>query len=215
MFGFLKLAPLLSVIAATSASPVPQAQVGYYESRQIEVAAGLELNADGRFRYGLDYGAVSEFAQGKWKSDGRMVWLTSDPMPRPPTFTIVRDDPAPPGDYVVTLEHPGFDWGGPLEFLATLDGQSAPVRVKPDDEGKVSGVTGRIASIRPIVPIYGDVGAPLALAGPGGHHLLIRFLRNDLGKARFDAQPVVVENGGLRLDRYGTSFRLFRVAPQH
>lgn len=205
----------LLAIGSVSTATVPKAQVGYYESRQPEVAAGLELNADGRFRYGLDYGAVSEFAEGKWSSDGHTVWVTSVPMPRAPSFVVVRDDPAPAGEYAVTLENPGFDWGGPLEFLATVDGQAAPVQVKTDDDGRVSGLSGRIASIRPIVPVYGDLGPPLILSGQGGHRLVIRFLRNDLGKARLESQPVAIENEGLRLDRYGTSFRLMRVAPQH
>jgi hypothetical protein len=210
----LKVAIAFLANAAVSAAGVPQAQVGYYESRQPEVAAGLELSADGHFRYGLDYGALSEFAEGKWTSDGRTVWLTSVPMPRAPSFVIVRDDPAPQGEYTVTLENPGFDWGGPLEFMATIEGQPAPVRITPDEDGSVTGLTGRVVAIRPIVPVYGDLGEPLALKGLGGHKLIVRFLGNDLGKARLSAQPVVVEDGGLRLDRYAASFRLIKVAPE-
>ena len=56
---------------------------GLYEINQMEMAGGLELKADGRFRYALDYGAVSEEAEGKWVADGDGVRLTTDPMPPP------------------------------------------------------------------------------------------------------------------------------------
>ena len=36
---------------------------------------------DGRFRYGFDYGAVSEVSEGKWTVEGDTVLLTTDPMP--------------------------------------------------------------------------------------------------------------------------------------
>jgi hypothetical protein len=210
------MGPLFAMITAAAGAnvAVPVAQTGFYESRQPEVAAALELGPDGHFRYALDYGAVSEMAEGKWTSDGRTVFLTSDPMPNAPSFAVVSDEPAPAGQYVVLLEDPGFDWGGPLEFVATVDGGSAPVRIKPGDEGEVKGVTGRIATISPIVPVYDIVTQPIALSGPGGHKLTLRFERKDLGKARFVTQPLPIEDGGLRLDRYETTIRLVRAAPQ-
>jgi hypothetical protein len=62
-----------------SAAPVPADTVpGLYFANQMEVAAGLELLQNGRFRYALDYGAVSEGAEGRWTSDGVTVRLTSD-----------------------------------------------------------------------------------------------------------------------------------------
>ena len=43
---------------------------GFYRSNQMEVGAALQLDPDGRFKYQLDYGAVSEAAEGNWSSDG-------------------------------------------------------------------------------------------------------------------------------------------------
>jgi hypothetical protein len=54
---------------------------GLYETRQMEVAAALELQRNGHFRYALDYGAVSERGDGDWTFDGTNVRLTSNPMP--------------------------------------------------------------------------------------------------------------------------------------
>ena len=54
---------------------------GLYETQQMEVAAALELQEGGHFRYGLEYGAVSERTEGDWTFDGTTLILTSNPMP--------------------------------------------------------------------------------------------------------------------------------------
>lgn len=56
------------------------AQAGFYTSSQIEVAAAIDLEADGKFAYALDYGAVSEVAEGNWTSEGSTIYLTSTRM---------------------------------------------------------------------------------------------------------------------------------------
>lgn len=53
---------------------------GFYRSNQMEVGAALQLDEDGRFQYQLDYGAVSESAEGSWTSDGKTVLLTATKM---------------------------------------------------------------------------------------------------------------------------------------
>jgi hypothetical protein len=203
----LALAPLLA-----AAAPAP-AHVGLHRSSQPEIAAALELRPDGRFRYALDYGAVSEEGEGVWVADGTTVSLTSQPLPTAPSFAIVRDLPASPGELWVELENPGFDWGGPLEMLLSFDKIVGLVRVIASENGRVETNGGRVTAIRPVVPVYGTIGAPLALAGERGHRLTIRFLRNDLGKARFVSEPLAVTPGGLLLNRYETSIRLDRVGP--
>ena len=61
--------------AADASSPT-----GFYRSNQMEVGAALELDEDGRFFYQLDYGAVSEAAEGSWSTDGTSVFLTATRM---------------------------------------------------------------------------------------------------------------------------------------
>jgi hypothetical protein len=67
---------LALMLAAADAPPV----TGFYRSNQMEIGAALELEADGRFQYQLDYGAVSEGAEGSWSSDGSSVYLTATRM---------------------------------------------------------------------------------------------------------------------------------------
>ena len=56
------------------------AVTGFYMAHQIEVGAALQLDDDGKFQYQLDYGAVSEAAEGKWSTDGTNVYLTATRM---------------------------------------------------------------------------------------------------------------------------------------
>jgi hypothetical protein len=74
---------MIAALAALvlSAPPAADAVVGLYLANQMEVGAGLELQANGRFRYALDYGAVSEGAEGRWTLNGTTIRLTSDTAP--------------------------------------------------------------------------------------------------------------------------------------
>ena len=204
---------LVLIPALLALAPAPSALPGIYRSQQIEVAAALELTEDHRFRYALEYGAVSELGEGSWSTDGKTVRLTSAPMPKAPSFEIVRDDPAPPGELWVNFENPGFDWGGPLEMLVTIEGVHTLVRTAPGDNGRVDVGAQRILAVRPLIPVYEEFGPPLKLAPDRGHRLTIRFLRNDLGKARFSNAPLAIEDDDLLLDRYDTKIRLNRVGP--
>jgi hypothetical protein len=74
------------LLAATQAPPA----AGFYRSNQMEIGAALELDDDGHFQYQLDYGAVSEAAEGNWSSDGTTIYLTATKMEgayKRPNFT--------------------------------------------------------------------------------------------------------------------------------
>ena len=74
-------AALLLAVPACATAQAPRQFAGLYRINQMEMAGGLELRSDGRFRYAFDYGAVSEEAEGKWATEGSTVLLTTDPMP--------------------------------------------------------------------------------------------------------------------------------------
>ena len=65
---------------------------GNYQTQQMEVGAMLELKADGTFRYMLDYGAVSEAAEGHWSAKDGVVHLDSDPLAMDLMVQIERSD---------------------------------------------------------------------------------------------------------------------------
>ena len=68
------------VAALLLAMAEPASVGGFYRSNQMEIGAALQLDDDGRFQYQLDYGAVSEAAEGSWTSDGQNVFLTATRM---------------------------------------------------------------------------------------------------------------------------------------
>ncbi len=72
----------------------PGALAGTYQTRQMEVGAMLELKADGTFRYMLDYGAVSEAAEGRWTAREDGIHLDSDPLAMELMAEIERSDAA-------------------------------------------------------------------------------------------------------------------------
>ena len=177
------------------------------------MAAALELKPDGHFRYALSYGAVDEEAEGDWTFDGKAVRLTSNPMPKAPSFELVRDDPAPKGELSMTLEDPGFAWGHGLEALARAESNRL-FEISADDSGHVD-LTGKppVQAIAPEMPAYGPTGQLFPLSTDRGHRLLFRFHANDLGKSRFDRQEVRLNGTDLVMDRYDTSFRFVKVRP--
>ena len=196
----------LLLLAAAAPSPV-----GMYQTHQMEVAAALELKPDHRFRYALSYGAVDEEGEGDWTFDGKTVRLTSNPMPKAPSFELVRDDPAPKGELYLKLEDPGFEWGHPLEAIAA-DESKRGFEVEADDSGRVD-LSGKppVAMVAPEMPVFGPTGDVFPLSADRGHKLLFRFHRNDLGRARFDHEVLERDGTDLLLKRYDTSFRFQKV----
>ena len=83
---------LVALAPAAATSPGAEAVVGTYATLQMEVGAKLELKADGRFRYMLDYGAVAEAAEGQWTAAEGVVRLDSDVIGTPLLIEIERTD---------------------------------------------------------------------------------------------------------------------------
>ncbi len=199
------------LVAALFAAPLT-AIAGLYQAHQMEVGAALQLQKSGHFQYQLDYGAVSEHAEGDWTFDGKTLRLTTKPRPKLPSFELIRDDPAPVGDLEMTLEAPGFGDGYRLDAIATgASGEKGLVRA--DDHGRVETGGHKISIIQPLVPVYGGVAGTFPLSSNKGHRLLFRFHANDLGTAFFDREPLDVSGDELVLKRYETEIRFVRVRP--
>lgn len=196
----------LLALAAQAAA----ALAGTYDGHQMELAAGLELRADGRFDYGLAYGALDETGQGRWVvADGRVL-LTSDPV-TPPRILLAARGPAPAGTLRVTLATPPgispqyFDAVVTTAHGATAGGQLS-------DDGLALGVDPAdppvsIRLVLPMVELQGDV-VPLDPAG--GYALAFRFEPHDLGKVDFRGTALRIDHGDLLLERHGRTIRFRR-----
>lgn len=202
---------LAAVLLPTTA---PSTVAGLYQAQQMEVGAALELKKNGHFRYQLDYGAVSEHSEGDWTFDGKVVRLTTKPMPKSPSFELIRDDAAPLGELVITLESPGFgEEGYRLDAVGTNAESGKKGRVTAGEDGRVDSGGHKLSAVEPLVPVYGTIGGHFALSSDRGHHLLLRFHANDLGRAAFDREVFEVTPKGLILRRYDTEIRFVRVRP--
>ncbi len=82
------------LLTVAPAGPPADALAGTYQTQQMEVGAKLELKVDGTFRYMLDYGAMSEAAEGSWTALPGVIRLTSDPLPIALLGEIERSDAA-------------------------------------------------------------------------------------------------------------------------
>jgi hypothetical protein len=204
---------LVALLFATAPTASTASAAGLYEIHQMEMGGGLELRPDGRFRYALEYGAASEEAEGRWRQDGDSVVLTSDPMPKAPDFQVIRDDPAPLGELTVTLEPPGFgDMGNHVDVLVKVSGLREVHELDLDENGHAT-LSAPPEFIVPEVPVYGELGKPIPLSPDRGHKLLLRFLPNDIGKARFSGEKLAREDGSLVLYRYDAKI-LFHPRPR-
>lgn len=186
---------------------------GLYQAQQMEVGAALELQKNGHFRYQLDYGAVSEHAEGDWSFDGKTIRLTTRPSPKKPSFELVRDDPAPAGSLMLTLEPPGLGEGYRLDAIGTDAATAEKGMVATDEQGRVESGGHKLSAIEPLVPVYSIVGGHFPLSSDRGHHLLLRFHANDLGTAAFDREPLAFTRRGLVLNRYDSEIRFIQVRP--
>ncbi|MGH6781140.1 MAG: hypothetical protein ACREB5_03410 [Sphingomonadaceae bacterium] len=205
----------LVAIALGCGAPVwaqnPAAPVGRYDGSQPEMAVALELGKDGRFRYGLSYGALDERAEGVWAVENGTLYLTSQPKVTPPRFALVEDKPAPKGALSVRLSDPDALGGFPLTLIVTIAGEDRPRYIDADEEGRIPVEPGSIVtSIVPDLPVYDILYAPHALTPDTGHHLVFRFEPNDMGKADFAREALVIEDGALVFARHGRTIRLRR-----
>jgi hypothetical protein len=180
---------------------------GSYDGHQTEIAAGLDLADDGRFHYGLSYGALDEEAAGHWESDGANVVLTSDPV-TPPRFTLERKGPGPAGQFVVRLELPRAL--SPQYFDARLtfaDGRTRQSQLGEDGLVLPLKPGERVVSVMLLLSVYDLQSERFPIAAGAGTEAVFRFVPNDLGKVAFAHTALKIDKADLLLDRYGRQIR--------
>jgi hypothetical protein len=210
--------PLLAMVmllpAAAPADPAhPVALIGEYDGHQMEMGAGLELKADGRFRYALSYGAIDEEANGSWVADHGAVVLTSDHV-TPPRLVMLDQITGPANELRVALDVPhGVN---PQLFDAVVtyaDGHSAQQQLSDEETAipfKEGAAPTRIMLVFSMLEIHGDW---IVIDPAKGYRLHFRFEPNDLGMVDFRDTTLRNEGGELLLYRYGRTIRFRRASP--
>lgn len=207
----LVLLGLLAMLTANGADSAPASLVGDYDGGQMEMAAGLSLKADGRFEYGLSYGALDEEASGRWTADDRQVALTSDPV-TPPKLAVIGQKVGPPQTLRITLSLPGqfnrqyFD-----AHILLADGQALEQQLGMDDTAIPFDPANPPVKVALGLDIF-EVASPYYAIDPAkGYQIDFKFDPNDLGKVDFKGTPLRREGPDLMLDRYGRTIRFRRL----
>lgn len=208
----------LAAVFATSASRVfaqrqadaGQALIGIYDGGQMEMAAGLELRGDGRFRYALSYGALDEEAEGRWSVTGGTVVLTSDRV-TPPRLVLVEQRTAPDRQVLVKLDLPPGMSGQyfRVEF-GLADGSAVDHQLTEQGELPPSTSSARATSVTLVLPIAGLSSVPVRLSGDRGYRLRFRFEPNDLGKVAFAGTVLQIDGKDILLRRHDRTIRFRR-----
>ncbi|URD59737.1 hypothetical protein M8312_07850 [Sphingomonas sp. KRR8] len=210
------LAAVVTPVQATQPDQRLRADLleGEWRTSQMEMAGALKLMPGGRFRYALSYGAADEVAEGRWELRGDRIALTSDPMPVPPAFVLLKDEPAPAGELWVKLDPPGFGFQLPLElWLGYADLE--PELLRTDSDGQVRlGTLPYPKTLVPQLPIYGgEVAGRVGLDPAHGHRVTFRFVPNDLGKVAFKGEQLMIDGETLSMNRFDTGIRFRKVTP--
>ncbi len=180
--------------AAILLAAAPADVVGHYSLSGVrEAVGGLELRADGTFRYGFSYGALDEQAEGRWRREGRHILLTTDPTPRPPSWSRVAAEPGDPKLFQIMLETMA---GQPLPNIQMkirmADGsveetQTTQDWVEADIDGKRMPV-----SVQFHIPVF-DVSSPVLPLDPAkARRYRFRLDPADLGVRDFRDWPLEI-----------------------
>jgi hypothetical protein len=202
----------LGAIFALTLAANAQVAPGYYDGSQMEMGAGLKLGADGRFRFGLSYGALDESAEGRWSVvDGRVV-LVSDPV-TPPQFELVAQKPSAANRLEVALDVPqGLSrqlFAATIEFA---DGRHEALRLGDETSAikiEAANPPSRLALSLPLFNIGSD---PIVIEPARGYEFAFKFVPNDLGKVDFRDSALDVDGDDLLLRRHDRLIRFRRVA---
>ena len=201
--------PLL-VLAAAASEPHPAALAGIYDGSQTEMAAALELQPNGRFRYMLSYGALDEQAAGSWRVAGRTVLLDSDPV-REPRFILAGQGSASGNGIHIDLQLPsGMDAQFFEAAVRWSDGNATGGRMSEEGLSLPTPAGQRIQEVQLALPMLNLSSEAFRVESAKGLHLTFRFEPNDLGQVAFKNTPLLIDDGDLLLARHDREIRFHR-----
>lgn len=198
------------VLAKTPSASLQNAHIaGVYDGSQSEMAVGLELREDGRFRYGLSYGALDEQAQGTWISEGGQILLTSDPFV-PPNFLLLGRDNAPVGRLRITLDLPNAMSRQYFQVELRLANGTVVDHQFSEQESLEIDPREQPVSLAVTLPLFGLHSETVELPRGRGSEIRFRFEPNALGKVAFSKTALRKDHGALILIRHDRTIRFIK-----
>ncbi|MEO5599241.1 MAG: hypothetical protein ABIQ66_11540 [Novosphingobium sp.] len=204
------------LLAASAPALAEDTLAGRYRLEGDHDAAGeLLLRDDGRFEYGLAYGALDEHAEGRWVRHGNVIALTTLPKPVPPRFQLAPRSKPVPHSPTLHVTWPngrgvagvdfriGFDVGSPIAAYTQEDGWSLP-----QEEHRIP------RWIELVEPIYGIVSPRYPIAEGTSGTLNLMIIPNDIGAVDFSGMVVDVLPDELLIHRGRGEMRFVRKSAQ-
>jgi hypothetical protein len=211
---FMRSIAIILAAAATLAAGFPsQARSPYAGRYRVAVgpdtAGGLELGADGKFRYALSEGALDEHAEGTWTETGGDIRLTTAPKPIPPSFARGPDAGADAPTIHVRLadgrDLAGVDFRIGLSTGASMAGYTQAEGWSFDGPGER-----KIAWVELVEPIYGVVSPRFTIDPPAAGALVFVLTPNDIDTVDFQNAQLERWTDDFVLHRGGRALRMIR-----
>lgn len=208
---------LLLAVAVFVASAPAEARSPYSGRYRIAIgpdtAGGLELQADGRFRYMLSEGALDEHAEGTWTETAGDIRLTTDPKPVAPTFARGPDGGMDAPAIHVRLAD-GRDLAGVDFRLGLTSGASLAGYTQAEGWSFADAGDRRIAWVELVEPIYGVVSPRFTIDPPATGGLAFVLTPNDIEVVDFENARVERRTDDFVLHRGERTLRLVREREQ-
>ena len=206
------IATLAVLASATAEARSPYA--GHYRIADgPDTAGGLELGADGHFRYSRSEGALDEHAEGTWTESGGDIRLTTTPKPVPPRFARGPDGGKGAPTIHVRLAD-GRDLAGVDFRLGLTNGTSLAGYTQAEGwnfrEPKAKTGEQRIAWVEVVEPIYGVVSPRFAIDPPAAGALVFVLTPNDIEVVDFQNAQLEKRSDDFALHRGLRTLRLVR-----
>lgn len=194
-------------------APAAASPAGEYLLSEMELVAGIRLNTDGTFQYGLTVGALDETAQGRWEASGNRIKLTSAPRPVAPTIAAAKTEAAPGNPFAIRVLWPNgrdvpgvdlriaFDRGAPLDSYMAGGPWSLP-----EGERRIP----RFVTFS--MPSYRLHAGPLPLEPKPGRVATFTLTPNDFGVIDLSGVEAEIVGETLVLHRQEGEMRFRRVA---
>jgi hypothetical protein len=204
---------LLLVLLPLATAAAPLSPAGEYRLvGETDVASAFLLKPDGHFQYFLSAGSLDQQAQGRWTSDGKSVFFTTEPKPVPPLFkagTEARTDEEKLTIRVVTEGgrglagvdlRIGFASGDPTDSYTQEVGWSLP----PEE-------TRTPLWVELSLPSYGMEPNRFPIEVAKANALAFTLVANDFGVIDFEALPADLTPNTLTTHRGGGAQKYERV----
>ena len=169
----------LAVVASAAAEARSPYAGRYRIATGPDTAGGLDLGADGRFRFVLSEGALDQHAEGTWTETGGDIRLTTDPKPVPPSFARGPDGGKDAPTIHVRLAD-GRDLAGVDFRIGLTAGSSLAGYTKAEGWSFEAPGEKRIAWVELVEPIYEVVSPRFTIAPPAAGALVFVLTPNDI-----------------------------------